>query len=389
MIFLKGNKQNITFELNEQLSFETGQEIEEMISISIDPDIVIQAYDEYVQVRGVVLLLGEYHRKTANAPNLNVDRSRQRGRFIEKVININDEMAHFSHRFPVEISVAKERIHHVEDVTVTVDSFDYELPTSNSLNIIASLHIQGILPKEETKVASDTSHMKTEENEQDVKQLETKQDDKRGSNHLENKQDKTEQSDESTISEEVMGEKNDPVDHSAANSAKEQLQANDHSLRLVKKPEKDKLRNAHDQVENNEQHAVESKMEKQSPLDIEELSDVNVMDSEAQTVSNESGEDETSLFDGEDEREMHIELSEGTDDDETDVKDITFLTELFEEEDETYTQVTIYIAQDDDSIESIAKRYEIPVLQLLKDNNLSADTIEAGQLITIRQQPNT
>ena len=60
------------------------------------------------------------------------------------------------------------------------------------------------------------------------------------------------------------------------------------------------------------------------------------------------------------------------------MKDVQFLTDLFGgSKEETQTTVTIYIIQEEDTVESIAKRFEIPALQLLKDNNLSGEDISS------------
>src|SRR5699024_8709900 len=62
----------------------------------------------------------------------------------EKVYEMDDEQSRFSHRFPVEISVPPNLVDNLEDITVSVDAFDYELPSQNKLNIKASIHIHGI-----------------------------------------------------------------------------------------------------------------------------------------------------------------------------------------------------------------------------------------------------
>ena len=53
------------------------------------------------------------------------------------------------------------------------------------------------------------------------------------------------------------------------------------------------------------------------------------------------------------------------------------------DKEEMQTTVTIYISQETDTIESIAKRFEIPTLRLIKDNDLAGDKISTGQLLYI------
>lgn len=431
---MKQYEQNITIELNEKLSFETGQEIEEMISISIDPDIVIQAYKEHIQIRGIILLAGEYHRRRETGGRSHTKYRQSVNRYIEKVVNLDNDIAGFSHRFPVEIAVAKERVENVEDVVVTVDSFDYELPSANTLNIMASLHIHGILPERKTKsgmgVAMASENKTTKTTFEDAKEA-------RKHSTYQKQHDKKVSEDSINVTQDNSNknEANESATEKTANT-KEEIKKAQHlnnekqrSLKLIKNDtnfNENHETNRMDQVEserNNDevtgnqdektvssnyastnkkqksgsdlaqndqtsaaQHGENDLHSNQHKLDGTE-EDEKLVDGESELTTNAtSDEKDQSKTTDTSSHEMQIELSESAGEDEDVVKDVTFLTELFEEEEETYTQVTIYIAQEDDSIESIAKRYEIPVLQLLKDNNLSADTIEAGQLITIRQR---
>ena len=340
LIVLKQYEHNITFDLNESLSFEKGQEIAEMVSISLDPDIVIQSYEEYIQVRGVILLSGEYRRKESEEHEESQSKS---NRYIEKLMHIKDDLASFYHRFPVEISVTKERVDNMDDVVVTVDSFDYEIPSTDTLNIFASLHIYGIKPEENKQGAL---HMSKEE------RVDVKQEDLASKKATELVEDVESSSSDKQAS--VKKEENHPLE-------------TNRSLKLV-----------HDQAETKQEKKV-----------LEEIDNRLEQGDQAREVVKDpvdSSDHSENTQDQAHEQEMLIELTEAKEDEDEDVKDVTYLTELFEEEEEMYTQVTIYIVQEEDTVEAIAKRYELPVLQLLKENDLSADTLEAGQLLTIRKR---
>lgn len=337
----------ITFDLNETLLFELGQEIEEMISISLDPDIVIQEYDDYVQIRGVIMLSGEYFRKLEER-ELSSEIPLQNNppfRYIEKVIQINRDVSSFSHRFPVEISVSKDRVDHMEDIVVAVDSFDYQLPTSDSLNIVASLHIYGITPeqikdleeKERRPIVSATDEDEFAERKLTVEK-----------NNVYNDNSNPNNIDISTY------------DHETSSKTINETDSEEQPLRLIKgiKNEEETA-----SIEKLQLEAIEQEIEdNKENMTLEEVQQTNTED------------------------EIQIELNESTDEDNDEVNDVTFLTELFNSDEETYTQLKIYIAQKDDTVESIAKQYDIPVLQLIKDNKMSMDSIEEGQLITIRQR---
>src|SRR5690625_3188618 len=59
-ILLNENDNTFLFEIEESLYFKQHQEIDNLLTIGLDPEITIQAYDDYVSVRGVLELTGEY-----------------------------------------------------------------------------------------------------------------------------------------------------------------------------------------------------------------------------------------------------------------------------------------------------------------------------------------
>lgn len=61
-----------------------------------------------------------------------------------------------------------------------------------------------------------------------------------------------------------------------------------------------------------------------------------------------------------------------------------FLRQLFVDEEGKNKRVTLYITQSQDTIETVANRYEISTYQLMKDNDLTEDLLEAGQILIIR-----
>ena len=131
----------ISFDVNETLYFERGQEINEMLSISLDPDISLEMFDAYVQIRGIILLHGAYKKSQEHSHDSHEETVTAH---IEKITDRNDEEAEFSHRFPLDISIPRERVHQLDDVSVMIHAFDYELPDHQTLKIKATIHIIGI-----------------------------------------------------------------------------------------------------------------------------------------------------------------------------------------------------------------------------------------------------
>jgi len=140
-----------SFDLNESLFFRQGQEVGEMVSISLEPLITIYPHEDYIQLRGVIELRGEY-KKEANgrASFIPLEEDELKAvRQIEEVREITENELAFSHHFPIEISIPSERVEDLEEIKVNVSTFDYVFPSNDQVNLQATVEIHGIQPEEE------------------------------------------------------------------------------------------------------------------------------------------------------------------------------------------------------------------------------------------------
>src|SRR5699024_10655534 len=271
------------------------QGIEEMLAISLDPDIAIETFHEDIQIRGIIILQGEYKKVIDEQTNVEHEKDSSL-QIIEKMIETEENQVMFSHRFPVEVTVAKNRINDLNDEKVEVVAFDYEIPANNRLNISAELHIHGIL-----------------------------------------------------------NERNIP-DH---NQKKEDIKAH----------EKEAC------------HQEEKVVEESTLSDSEKVS--NKIDHEPP----DEGEVNYNINMNEQEEEDDIDIQLNETEDEEMVEDVLFLADIFADTDEkSVSTMRIHIIQKEDTIESVAKRYDMSALQLMKDNQLNADEMTPGKLIYIQNQ---
>ncbi|MCY7815030.1 LysM peptidoglycan-binding domain-containing protein [Bacillus haynesii] len=131
----------LQFSVEESICFQKGQEVSELLSISLDPDITVQEVNDYVSIRGSLELTGEY----------NIDQTREyaelpaTSRFVEDVKLKGDGSAELTHCFPVDITIPKDKVSHLNDVFVFIDAFDYQLTDARMLTIQADLAIEGLL----------------------------------------------------------------------------------------------------------------------------------------------------------------------------------------------------------------------------------------------------
>src|SRR3954469_22337823 len=136
------NQSYLRFSLEESIWFQKGQEVTELVSISLDPNITIQESDQYVTIKGSLELSGEYNRDDdeweeeldyfSNPKFVQLVEVREAGVYL------------FSHHFPVEITIPKNRIENAFDIDVAVETFDYAFPESSCLKLSADLMITGL-----------------------------------------------------------------------------------------------------------------------------------------------------------------------------------------------------------------------------------------------------
>ncbi|MGM0900257.1 MAG: stage VI sporulation protein D [Bacillota bacterium] len=139
-----GNQSCLRFSLEESVWFQRGQEVAELISISLDPDITIQENDQYVTIKGSLELTGEY--KCQDQVEEGEEAPKFAGRQIHSVNEREEEegILEFLHQFPVDITIPQNRIESIYDIDIQVESFDYDFPEKNSMKLTADLAITGL-----------------------------------------------------------------------------------------------------------------------------------------------------------------------------------------------------------------------------------------------------
>ncbi|MDW7613541.1 stage VI sporulation protein D [Peribacillus simplex] len=136
------NESYLRFSLEESVWFQKGQEVAELFSISLDPNVTIQESDQYVFIRGSLDLCGEY-KDSQNGEEEEFSQTFL-PKAVQKVERHPDGLTEFTHRFPVDITIPNNRIASLEEIDVSIQSFDYAMPEHNCLKLQADLLITGI-----------------------------------------------------------------------------------------------------------------------------------------------------------------------------------------------------------------------------------------------------
>lgn len=148
-----GNQSYLRFSLEESVWFQRGQEVEELISISLDPNITINESDQYVTIKGSLELYGEYNRDEQAIDEENDFFSNPK--FVQTVEVREEGVCFFTHHFPVEITIPKNRIQDIENIDVAVETFDYAFPERSCLRLTADLMITGLYGEQQHEYLHD------------------------------------------------------------------------------------------------------------------------------------------------------------------------------------------------------------------------------------------
>ncbi|MFB6801831.1 stage VI sporulation protein D [Peribacillus butanolivorans] len=148
------NESYLRFSLEESVWFQKGQEVAELYSISLDPNVTIQESDQYVFIRGSLDLCGEY-KDSQNGEQEEFSQTFL-PRSVQKVERNLDGLNEFTHRFPVDITIPNNRIASLDEIDVSIQSFDYALPEHNCLKLQADLLITGIYNDSYVEERTDT-----------------------------------------------------------------------------------------------------------------------------------------------------------------------------------------------------------------------------------------
>ncbi|MDA1477456.1 LysM peptidoglycan-binding domain-containing protein [Bacillus changyiensis] len=419
----------LQFSVEESICFQKGQEVLELLSISLDPDISVQEVNDYVSIRGSLELTGEY----------NIDQTREyaelpaTSRIVEEVRLKEEGIAELTHCFPVDITIPKNKVNHLNDVFVFIDAFDYQLTDPRMLTIQADLAIEGLLNMNgETE---ETQHPQTSA----VAEEELEPIDRSDSNaegkpeesidfanlHDEITDEEVDKEQEETVPiyQAFTGEKPFVTSSLSAQERlkKEELQADESEESasfLGEKPYVAPSQSAQERLKKEELKADESKQLEpvyRSYSEHEESKETEFFDVPRLLKDEEDKSDEESfdievkqeMCEEEREAEMTIEIPEYSfykqekteeprDEEESDAPakendNALYLTKLFTKQgEEEFSRMKMCIVQQNDTIDLLCERYDINVQQLIRLNSLSIDEeLKEGQILYIPDYNNS
>jgi stage VI sporulation protein D len=341
--------QSLQFSINESVWLRDGEVAEEILSMALEPDITIEENTHYVSIKGALRLSGEYKPAEANEEERSVeDYVKPTFRTIDEVTDTDVGTCLMEHRFPVDITIPSGRIADIEDVYVTVETFDYQLPKQGCIQLEAEISISGLVDDErkdeedDTTGIADVSYDPTE-----VTAFASFREPKNQESDKEYPQVELKQRPEEDADEDVF--ENFFADEEATFAKEPAYRSESGSYQPSYSYEEDE----------EEPDAVHPYL----PL-------------ETETIPVDSKYEET----WDDEEEMDEESVVHT---KRRNENALYLTKMLTNEEDQFTKVKVCIVQNGDSLETLSARYEVPITTILRRNRLESDSVDEGQVLYI------
>lgn len=345
----------LRFSIEESVWLNKGQEVDEIVSISLEPDISIVENRHYVSVRGSLKLLGEYRpldsEEERDEPSIDDDHSMQNQslRPIDEWRESEEGIVQIEHRFPVDITIPLSRIDRLEDIYVVVDSFDYTLPENDCLRLEADISISGMTEEEENReqpgsaeedqqeieTVASASEIREYENDWDALEDEMDTDDLHEPFHYEAVREAPQEEPEDTREEQPFARNQGPLVEMKSRAGESEEPPAFYGY--VEETDED---------EPEEVYYEEEEEEENEWAESEEVEEVR---------ENRSRREENALY----------------------------LTKMLTKEEEDFSRLKICIIQRGESLDTIADRYELPLTQLVRVNRLENEEVEEGQILYI------
>ncbi|HDR4566439.1 stage VI sporulation protein D [Bacillus paranthracis] len=316
---------SLRFSLKESVWFQKGQEVEELLSISLDPDVEIEELDHEVIVRGQLDLTGEYvARQDDSAYSL---RDLSPAKSIDYVETREDGINELVHSFPLEISIPRNRVKVIEELYVSIEEFDYELKENGCLQLLADISITGLCDEERIE-----DEEEEEEKETAYAELEV---------------------------DSAQEDENRPTPQVEEPAYKESDEWEDYAFEPFQLEERKEQEVEEEEIEEHE--FVEREEEKETTPQFELFGRKDFKKEKAKKQE-------------EQEEETYSQRDENA----------LYLTKLFTKEpEEEFTKLRMYFVQEGDTIESVAERYETSVQNLYRVNQTEDIYLTTGQIIYI------
>ncbi|GAF64102.1 hypothetical protein BTS2_0994 [Bacillus sp. TS-2] len=365
----------LSFSIEESVWLNKGQEVKEILSMSLEPDIVIEEKNQHVYIKGGLQLVGEYRAVSKEESDLNPEESLEEQltyRSVEEVEVDEEGKGEIKHFFPIDVTIPLSRIQNLDDIFVDVENFDYDLPEKSCIQLTADIGISGMSTVQDAPV---NATIEEEAEEETVRETEDEK-----SFSFDSRKEAQTIAPLNVVNTEPPQE----IDHNLTepsnnlflepkNSEEEetevkgQYQQNFEEEKLstiidsIEEKQKEEQRKQPSANSKQPEEQVNSKVER-----VEQKKELELMRTVSEEIEEETEEETV---------EHHTPQRKS--------ENALYLTKMLTKGEENFSRWKMCIIQENESLDSIAERYEISTTQLVRFNRLKEEKVEEGQILYI------
>jgi len=157
----------LRFSLEEFVNFSRGEEVHELSSVSLEPNVTCHEFDQYVILRGTLELIGEYVTKQVEAEEQDFYSVHN----LASVTRGEQGVNQFSYAFPVDVTVPADRVRSIDELCVGVKTLNCQVTDNGAIHVCADLYINGVYEREYLKQEKQAQDLVSDED-TPVEQLE-------------------------------------------------------------------------------------------------------------------------------------------------------------------------------------------------------------------------
>ncbi|MFV9511076.1 LysM peptidoglycan-binding domain-containing protein [Tepidibacillus sp. LV47] len=420
------------FEIREKVNqLKENKSFHQLASLELQPIVKVYESENNIEISGYLVLNGEFAKDYVNE-KWEEQYEQSDGIHAGSIFEQPEEPLNFQYQIPISIQIQADRVVEPSQVFVDIDFFDYEILSDHQIELIAHIKLLGVHPYKEQDTPVDFNYddessqdyqegsasisYEKEINEQPamenkeetapeegqkeaVKQMEDDEKKEKDIEKIEAKEGQQEeieqvdaketQEEEQTVNE-TMEDQSTEQDQTDPQEPKEQQAP---KMKIGFRPkESDPKQNEvtgsnplYSLIKKEKQQSVtdettESKMEQSLSMEINESSqDESFSKKEEKTV------EETIEVVEENVTEEGVNEKTGKEEEPKDEqvrkKSKNLLFSLLQSNKESRKTIKLYFVQKNDTLESIAEKYQIKVQTIVEKNHLSDQEIHEGQIL--------
>ncbi|WP_018921627.1 LysM peptidoglycan-binding domain-containing protein [Salsuginibacillus kocurii] len=405
----------LSFTMEESVWLDQEQRIGALKSLELEPDITIKEFEDSVSIEGGLHLSGTYQPVTDDERKRDTEAPTP-PQIVNEASILQSGEGFIRHYFPIEISIPLHRINSIDDVYVQIDSFDYDLPDPTCIQLAADVTVSGMTEEREEPEAEPTEPTEAssfpvyEQDQFNRASIHEYREENSPPGEPEQEVEEANQLEDETVEEEERLSETDEATYStyepASNSysVEEEEDESESELYAYSPQRENTTQTGEHRPQEIEEYVVETEQEGSA---VDEAEDVEELSEEPVVESVEELEEETKVSHlplEEEEQDTHVTITSKNEHRTEEVEDESYSAEeesesgeeverpttastltniLSLEGEEDYTSWRLCIVQDQESLDTIATRYNVTSSQLIRWNSLRQEQVEVGDLLYI------